>query len=155
MLSQRIRITQAAVLRRDLTDRLGEQGAFPAPSALLAAELDLPGRKAEYLHAVAEAALDKTLDATRLRSLDPTEALAQVQDVKGLGPFSAELVVIRGANAPDALPAHESRLEAEIAERYGPGTDLAVIAQEWRPFRSWAVVHLRALREIRTHEIAG
>jgi DNA-3-methyladenine glycosylase II len=78
-----------------------------------------------------------------------------VQQVKGLGSFAAELVVVRGANAPDALPRHERRLDAEITERYGPGHTLTEISQGWRPYRTWAAVHLRALREQRTGEIAG
>jgi DNA-3-methyladenine glycosylase II len=62
-------------------------------------------------------------------------------------------VVVRGANAPDALPTHERRLDAEVTERYG--RPLAEVAQGWRPFRTWAAVHLRTLREQRTHEIGG
>ena len=78
-----------------------------------------------------------------------------MQQVKGLGPFAAELVVVRGANAPDAVPRHERRLDAEIAERYGPGRTLAEVSEAWRPYRTCAVVYLRALREQRTGEIAG
>jgi len=78
-----------------------------------------------------------------------------VQEVKGLGPFAAELVVVRGANAPDALPRPERRLEAEVAERYGPDRTLTEVSTTWRPFRTWAAVHLRTLREQRTHEISG
>ncbi len=48
VLSQRIRIVQAARLRRDLIDRHGDDGAFPAPRALCALDLDLPGHKTEY-----------------------------------------------------------------------------------------------------------
>ena len=58
-------------------------------------------------------------------------------------------------HAPDTRHRHERRVEPEIAERYGPGRDLTDVADAWRPFRTWAVVHLRALREQRTHEIAG
>jgi len=152
VLSQRIRIVQAAGLRDDLIRRHGQDGAFPAPQALLDLDLDLPGRKAEYLQAVAEAALDGRLDAVALRSVDPDEAVRVVREVKGLGPFAAELVVVRGANAPDALPLHERRLEAEVAERYGPDHTLAEVSRAWRPFRTWAAVHLRALREQRTRE---
>jgi DNA-3-methyladenine glycosylase II len=76
-----------------------------------------------------------------------------VQEIKGLGPFAAELVVLRGANAPDALPHHERRLDAEIAERYGADRRPDEVAEAWRPFRTWAAVHLRALRERRTGEI--
>jgi DNA-3-methyladenine glycosylase II len=78
-----------------------------------------------------------------------------VQQVKGLGPFAAELVVVRGANAPDALPSHERRLGAEIAERCGPDRTLAEVSQAWRPYPTWAAVPLRALRVQRTGKIAG
>ena len=155
VLSQRLRIAQAARLRAELIARHGEDGAFPAPDTLARADLDLPGRKSEYLRAVAEAALDGLLDGAALRALDPGQAVQRVQQVKGLGPFAAELVVVRGANAPDALPRHERRLDAEITERYGPGHTLTEISQAWRPYRTWAAVHLRALREQRTGEIAG
>lgn len=155
VLSQRIRIVQAARLRDELIHRHGHDGAFPVPQRLRALDLDLPGRKTEYLHAVANAALDGQLDGTALRALDPGQAMQAVQQIKGLGPFAAELVVIRGANAPDALPQHERRLSNEISERYGPDCALTEVSEAWRPFRTWAAVHLRALREERTHEISG
>ena len=155
VLSQRIRITQAARLRDDLVRRHGDDGAFPAPQLLRTLDLDLPGRKSEYLHAVAEAALDGLLDGAALRALEPDRAVEAVAQVKGLGPFAAELVVVRGANAPDALPRHERRLEAEVVERYGEGRTLADVSSAWRPFRTWAAVHLRIQREQRTHEIGG
>jgi DNA-3-methyladenine glycosylase II len=155
VLAQRLRIGQAARLRAELIASHGEGGAFPPPQALRSLDLDLPGRKSEYLRAVAEAALDRLLDGAALRALDPDQAVQHVQQVKGLGLFAAELVVVRGANAPDALPRHESRLDAEILERYGPRQMLAEVSQAWRPYRTWAAVHLRALREQRTGEIAG
>jgi DNA-3-methyladenine glycosylase II len=158
VLAQRVRIVQAARLRAELIARHGEDGAFPPPSILVGLtrlDQDLPGRKGEYLRAVAEAALDGLLDGAALRALDPHDAVQRVQQVKGLGPFAAELVVVRGANAPNALAHHEPRLDAEIAERYGPGRTLAEVSEAWRPYRTWAAVHLRALREQRTGEIAG
>lgn len=155
VLSQRLRIVQATRLRHELISRHGERGAFPAPQVLRRLDLDLPGRKAEYLHAVADAAMDGRLDGATLRSLDPEDAVAAVQEIKGLGPFAAELVVIRGAGAPDGLPRQDRRLEAEIVYRYGPGRAVPEVAAAWRPFRAWAVVYLRTQREQRTHEIGG
>lgn len=154
VLSQRVRIVQAAQLRSDLVARHGEDGAMPAPHVLRDLDLDLPGRKAEYLRAVAEAALEGRLDGVTLRAVGPDEAITSVRQVNGLGPFAAELVVIRGSNAPDVLPHHERRLDAEIAELYGPEHNLDDVAEAWKPFRTWAAVHLRCLRERRTHEIA-
>jgi len=37
----------------------------------------------------------------------------------------------------------------------GPGHTLAEVSQAWRPYRIWAAVHLRDLREQRTGQIAG
>ena len=155
VLSQRLRIVQATRLRAELIARHGRNGAFPPPQTLARLDLNLPGRKGEYLRAVAEAAVDGLLDGTALRAMDPGQAVQRVQQVKGLGPFAAELVVLRGANAPDALASHERRLDAEIGERYGPGRSLADVSEAWRPYRTWAAVHLRVLREQRTGEITA
>jgi len=153
VLSQRISMRQAATIKSRLTNEHGDDGAFPAPAVLRELDLNLPGRKTEYLHAVAEAALDGALSGSRLRTLPADEALGQVQEIKGLGPFAAELVVIRGANFPDVLPKNEERLSDEIVQQYGADASVASITEAWRPYRSWAAVHLRALREERTHEI--
>ena len=155
VLSQRLRIVAAARLRQDVVARFGDDGAFPGPERLRAGDLGLPGRKAEYLAAVAEAALDGQLDGAAIRKADPGETITRLTAIKGLGPFAAELIVLRGANVPDALPRNEPRLQAEVAERYGPGRTLDDVSGGWRPFRTWAAVHLRALRETRTGEING
>lgn len=154
VLSQRLRIVQAAKLREGLVREHGDGGAFPAPARLRDLDLDLPGRKAEYLHAVAEAALDGLLDGATIHASDPSASVEKLLQIKGIGPFAAELIVLRGATVPDALPSKERRLEAEVAERYGAGRTLADVSGAWRPFRTWAAVHLRALRERRTHEIS-
>jgi DNA-3-methyladenine glycosylase II len=53
VLAQRLRIVQAARLRAELIARHGEDGAFSPPHTLARTDLDLPGRKGEYLRAVA------------------------------------------------------------------------------------------------------
>ena len=155
VLSQRVRIVQAAHLRERLVAEYGDHGAFPAPGRLRRLDLDLPGRKAEYLRAVADAALDGRLDGAILHAADPERSVRDLQEIKGIGPFAAELIVLRGANVPDGLPANDRRLQAEIAERYGADRTLEEVSRAWRPFRTWAAVHLRALREQRTREISG
>lgn len=152
VLSQRIQMRQAAALRARLIAEHGVQGTFPAPAVLRTLDVDLPGRKQEYLHAVAEAALAGVLNGEHLRSLDPADAMAEVGSIKGLGPFASELVVLRGANAPDIMPTTERRLDAELAYHYGRDQSAADVSELWKPFRSWAAVHLRALREIRLRE---
>jgi len=104
VLSQRIRIVQAARLRDDLVHRHGEAGAFPAPHLLRTLDLDLPGRKVDYLHAVADAALDGQLDGAALQALEPEQAVQAVRRINGLGPFGAELVVVAAPTPPTPCP---------------------------------------------------
>jgi hypothetical protein len=84
----------------------GRTHAFPGPSDLrdAAGQLDLWEVKRERLNQVAAAAIDGRLEAARLRSLDPEDALDQLQQLSGVGPFSAELILLRGAGHPDRVP---------------------------------------------------
>jgi DNA-3-methyladenine glycosylase II len=170
IIGQRIRIRQAASIKASMARQLGEPvpfgghvvHAFPAPQRLVALDgfPGLPGRKPEWLRSIAAAALDGRLDAARLRALPPEQALAQLRQLPGIGDFSAELVLLRGAAAPDEVPRHESRLGRAIALAYGlpqpPSTqELERISGNWRPYRTWVTLLLRTFLEDETGEIAG
>jgi DNA-3-methyladenine glycosylase II len=170
IISARIGIGQAAAIKARMARELGEsvtfggraRSAFPAPQRL--ASLDgfpgLAGRKPEWLRSIAVAALDGRLDAARLRALPAEEALAQLKELPGIGDFSAELVLLRGAGAPDEVPRHESRLARAVAlayDRPGPPSadEIARISGGWKPYRTWITVLLRTYLEDETGEIAG
>lgn len=158
VLSQRTRVPDAARLRRELIATHGDDGAFPAPADLAHAVetgvIVLPGRKAEYLVAVAHAALNGILNGPRLRALPEDDARSQLLSITGIGPFATDLALIRGANTVDVLPRAERRLDAEITHLYGLGATLSDVSDSWRPFRSWAAVYLRARRGERMHEMS-
>ncbi|WP_049558418.1 DNA-3-methyladenine glycosylase family protein [Nonomuraea sp. SBT364] len=124
--------------------------AFPPPVSLLdAGGLGLPAQKEEWLRGLARAALDGVLTTEHLRALDPQDALAELRALPGVGPFSAGLILIRGAGAPDAFPGDEPRLFAILREAYGLPEDTTAtayrrIADAWRPYRSWASFLFRA-----------
>jgi DNA-3-methyladenine glycosylase II len=170
IIGARISIRQAAAIKARMSTELGEAvsfggrtlSAFPAPQRL--ASLDgfpgLAGRKPEWLRSLAGAALDGRLDAARLRALPAPEALAELKELPGIGDFSAELVLLRGAGAPDEVPRHESRLARAVALAYDrpePPTadELARISDNWRPYRTWTTLLLRTYLEDETGEIAG
>ncbi|MGA4991301.1 DNA-3-methyladenine glycosylase family protein [Nonomuraea bangladeshensis] len=124
--------------------------AFPPPVSLLeAGGLGLPAQKEEWVRGLARAALDGVLTTEHLRSLAPEEALAELRALPGVGPFSAGLILIRGAGAPDAFPGDEPRLFAILREAYGlpedaPPAAYRELADAWRPYRSWASFLFRA-----------
>jgi len=170
IIGHRIRIRQAATIKARMAEQLGDPiffgdrvvHAFPPPQRL--AELtDFPGltgRKPEWLRAIARAALDGWLDAERLRALPPERALDELKALPGIGDFSAELVLLRGAGEPDRAPRHEPRLARATALAYQlPDTptdaELTRLSENWKPYRSWACVLLRAQLEDETGEIGG
>jgi DNA-3-methyladenine glycosylase II len=170
IIGNRIRIVQAAKIKSRMAEELGVpvevrgkgERAFPGPSRLQAMDgfPGLFGRKAEYLRALARAAREGKLEAPYLRSLPADEALAELKELPGIGDFSAELVLVRGAGAPDRLPAHEPRLGRAVAMAYGmkespTAEELYEISQGWRPYRSWVGLHLRTMLEDETGEIAS
>ena len=169
IIGNRIRIVQAAKVKARMARELGspvlvngkEEHAFPGPSRLLGLERfqGLPERKVGYLRALARATLEGTLEASYPRLLPAEDALAGLKELPGIGDFSAELVLLRGAGVPDRLPIREPRLTRAVAMAYGlkePPTaeELAEISQMWRPYRTWVALHLRTMLEDETGEIA-
>jgi DNA-3-methyladenine glycosylase II len=170
LIGHRIRIVQAAGIKARMAAELGDpvdihgdvRHAFPPPRRLAGLEAfpGLFGRKAEWLRALGEAAGGGALDAAHLRSLAPDRALAELRELPGIGPFSAELILLRGAGEADHLPGAEPRLRRAVARAYGDGAEptqaeVAQRAERWRPYRTWVAVLLRAALEEDTGEIAG
>lgn len=158
ILSHRVRMTQAAAVRSRLCQQLGTAvqlddqtvHAFPGPQVLRAAG-HLPGVpevRLHRLHAIADAAIAGHLDAAALRAAGPEQALTALQRLPGIGPFSAELILVRGAGEPDHFPRHERRMHHAMADAYGVPADdldsLTRIAASWAPFRSWIGFLFRA-----------
>jgi DNA-3-methyladenine glycosylase II len=113
------------------------------------------GRKVEQLHAIAQSALRGELDGARLRSRPREDVLAELKRLPGVGDFSAELILVRGAGDPDHFSRHDRRLHRAMADAYGflslpPVEELAEIADRWRPYRSWVGVLFRAELERET-----
>lgn len=162
VLSHRIRVAQAAAIKSRLAAALGvrrtvagvEIAAFPSPAALRELEEfpGLPEVKTQRLRSLAVAAAAGRLDGARLRAMGPADALADLQHLPGIGPFSAELILIRGAGEPDVFPGSERRLHTAMVDLYGlPGSEparLAEVARSWAPYRSWVSVLIRASREL-------
>ncbi len=121
---------------------------FPSPDRL--AELErcegLSDEKVARLRGVAIAAQQGVLDANRLRVLGEARARAELQALRGIGPWAASHVYYRGAAPTNALPFGEPRVLHGVALAYGIATPTdetyAKLAEAWRPFRMWVSVLL-------------
>src|SRR5438552_13750147 len=103
----------------------------------------------ERLHVVARAAQEGRLDASYLLGLGPAEAMAQLREIPGIGPFYSALIVIRGTGFADVLPVGEPKFLTLVERLYnlrGPvsSEEIRALAEPWKPFRTWAAVLIRA-----------
>lgn len=160
VISARRTAAQARKVRAELSAQFGDSfecngqtlHAFPQPAHLLALGDRFPGLnmdKLVRLRGVAEAALAGELDVGTLRLMGPERAIEHVQTLNGIGPFYAGLIVVRGSGFADAmLMSPEPKLLDHAARFYGcPGEPtlpwLTELAEQWRPFRTWATVLIR------------
>jgi DNA-3-methyladenine glycosylase II len=156
ILSARTHHAQARKVRAALSDRLEVAGValdvFAAPVRLLE-QTDIPGLNAEKvtrLHGIARAALEGRLDRDRLLALEPEAALEELRDLRGIGPFSSALILLRGVGPTDGVAPGEPRMRRAVAAAYArPELErdddaFVALAETWRPFRTWVSVLMRA-----------
>lgn len=161
VISARRPAAQGARVREDLGRQFGETFelagvtmlAFPQPEHLATLGDQFPGlnlEKLTRLRGVAGAALAGELDVPRLHGLGPEAAYADVQRLRGLGPFYAGLVVLRASGFADApLFAAEPKVLGSLARLYALTEPPPLyeqyrsLAEQWRPFRTWATVLVR------------
>ena len=157
VIGQRIAMRQARVVKERLSATYGDQveinghelRPFPRPQRLieLTALQGLSDVKAQRLRDLGRAAMDGRLDTARLRSIPEAQALTELQELPGVGPWTASGILLRGCGVADALPMGDDISRAAVQWAYGleelpDDASWSQIAESWRPFRMWATVLL-------------
>jgi DNA-3-methyladenine glycosylase II len=125
----------------------------PTPAELL----DLPdealracglsGAKTRYVKDLAARWLDGSLEPDRLPAMPDEEVVEHLTRVKGIGRWTAEMILIFTLARPDVLPVDDLGLRVAVQRAYDlperPGrAELTEIGERWRPFRSAATLYL-------------
>jgi AraC family transcriptional regulator of adaptative response / DNA-3-methyladenine glycosylase II len=124
---------------------------FPTPAALNAlaekspAIFAMPAGRRNALTALAAAVIsgDVVIDP----GADPTELRSSLVALPGVGPWTAEYVALRALRDPDAFLPTDLGIR-RAAEALGLPADpvpLTALSETWRPWRSYAMVHLWAV----------
>jgi DNA-3-methyladenine glycosylase II len=133
-------------------------GRLPTPAELLATDADMLRRiglsraKAVYLHDLAARLLDGRLDLERLRTLDDDAARGELTQVKGVGRFTADGVLMLALRRPDVWPAADLALRRAVERVWGLESPASVaqvdaLGERFRPWRTLAAAYLyRSLR---------
>src|ERR1700678_466374 len=128
--ARRARQQAAALLLRlsqehgKLFELEGEQvWAGPTPEQLLAVGefKGIETRRMERAHAIARAALDGLLSPQDLTRMPVEDAMSRLQELPGIGPMYATLVLLRSTGATDVMTAYEPRSPSYVGHFYGLG----------------------------------
>ena len=155
--------THAARLTRAHGEPVADPGgaltsAFPSVEALAQldpAALALPRSRRTALVALVRALADGSLDLAP--GADRAAARATLLALPGIGPWTADVVAMRGLGDPDAFLPTDLGVRGG-ARRLGlPVTAGALEARSvrWRPWRAYAVQHLWATGEHRVNRLPG
>ena len=146
LISQQVSMAAAARCADKLTLRYGEQIAapggapdrlFPTAAALAAAdpaELPMPRARGRALVALAGALTAGTLVLDPEQPWPPQRAALLTRP--GIGPWTADVIGLRGLRQPDVLLDTDLVIRRELAARGVSDT------RPWSPWRSYATVHL-------------
>jgi AraC family transcriptional regulator of adaptative response / DNA-3-methyladenine glycosylase II len=116
---------------------------FPSASALATVavgDLRMPRARARALVALATALAsgDLSLD----RGVDRASAVARLLALPGIGPWTASYIALRALGDPDAFLPTDLGVRHAVAALAGAAASPAALAEAWRPWRSYALMHL-------------
>jgi AraC family transcriptional regulator of adaptative response / DNA-3-methyladenine glycosylase II len=117
------------------------------PAAAVLADADPRTLAGLALRTEALQALASRLADGKLRidaGSDPTEALSGLLAIRGIGPWTAGYVAMRGFHDPDAFPDGDGRVRRALKALGRPDDpgSVAVMQQRWRPWRAYAALQL-------------
>ncbi len=153
VLGQQVSVAAATTLAGRVCERFGEtietprtglSRLSPTPERLASssaeelAALGLPRARAETLLALARAFAEG--EVALEPGLPPELVLPRLLEIRGIGPWTGAYLAMRALRWPDAFPGTDLVLKRVLAAR----TEGAAAAEAWRPWRSYAAMHLWA-----------
>ena len=159
IIGQQINVAFAARCKRAITERFGGRMEvdgtsyllFPTPETLAPLEdaelqaLQFSRQKARYVIGVARAIVEGRFRLAALAAMPADEVLARLQELLGVGRWTAEYVLLRGLGYPDALPAGDVALQKAVGRAYAMGrsateAEVRTLGERWAPWRSYATI---------------
>jgi AraC family transcriptional regulator of adaptative response / DNA-3-methyladenine glycosylase II len=152
LLGQQVSVAAATTLAGRFAAQLGAPYAgseslayrFPTAHEVVAAgptriaKLGLPQARGTAIHTFAREVASGALRLDAARELD--EFVAQLVALPGIGPWTAHYLAMRALHVPDAFPAADLGVQKALQRAGAKAAEAR--AEAWRPFRSYAVLHL-------------
>lgn len=151
IVQQQVSMSAGAAIQRRLR-ALCPHGRITPGALLSLKEGELRGaglsrQKVGYVRNVAEAFSTRTLTAARLRRMSDDEVIAATTALKGVGRWTAEMLLIFCLDRPDVWPVDDFGVKAAVRrflnlEELPKRQVLLDLAEPWRPHRTCAAWYL-------------
>ncbi|HUS27073.1 MAG TPA: AlkA N-terminal domain-containing protein, partial [Kofleriaceae bacterium] len=152
LLGQQVSVAAATTLAGRFATQLGVAYAggeglayrFPTPAEVVAAgaeriaKLGMPGKRGLAIHTFAKAIVDGTIRLDVATDLDAF--VDKLVALPGIGPWTAHYLAMRALHLPDAFPAADLGVQKALGRAGAKAAEKR--AEAWRPYRSYAVLHL-------------
>jgi DNA-3-methyladenine glycosylase II len=135
-------------------------GRDPVPEKVIKMNIEklraagLSYAKAGYLKNIAEFSLSSGLEYRKLNKMQDDELITYLTSIKGVGRWTAEMILMFTVNRPDVFPVDDIGIRNEMKIHYkleGEGRELVEqmkeVAEQWRPYRTLACRHLWRVRD--------
>lgn len=161
VIGQQISLAGAVTLGARLVERYGERlpssasyGAVDRlwPRTEVLAEVDpeqLPMPRARGRALVALCAALAAGDIALDRSAERDHVREQLLALPGIGPWTADYVAMRALGDPDVFLPTDIGVKRALVARGEPFAQAAAMSERWRPWRSYALMHLWASLDLR------
>ncbi len=168
IIQQQISISVAFSITNRMVTRFGEkveaEGVtyydFPTPKRLAGAALKeirqcgLSWRKAEYIKGISEKAVAGEFDPEGLRSLLNVQVAETLKKFRGVGTWTAEMVLSAGLKRNACIPAGDLGVRRTISAFYSDDEEILSeievreIAEEWREFTKDIVYYISCTERV-------
>jgi AraC family transcriptional regulator of adaptative response / DNA-3-methyladenine glycosylase II len=100
--------------------------------------------RARSIISLARAQQDEALCLDGAARHDPEDAIRRLAGLPGIGPWTAHYIAMRALRWPDAFPKEDIAVRTNLGGISASEAD--ALSQQWRPWRSYAVMHIWAMR---------
>ena len=150
IVSQQISAKVADVLVNRLKARCGGELTAGRLKRLKDEEIRALGistAKIKYLRSLTEAVDDKTLDLANIHRRSDEEIIAELLQVKGIGPWTAEMFLLFCLERKDVFSPLDAALVRAISHWYYKDKEVSKkqllrVSGKWAPYRSYACIYL-------------
>ena len=167
IIQQQISIGIAFSITNTIVTKFGEQTEaedtiyydFPSAKRLAEATLEeirqcgLSWRKAEYIKGIATKTVDAEFDPESLRSLSNEQVAETLKKFRGVGTWTAEMVLSAGLKRNACIPAGDLGVRRTFSRLYSDDvilseTEVRRIAEEWREFTKDIVYYISCTERV-------